>query len=128
MNSVVHFEMPSEDAKRVSDFYSNVFGWKMSIMGPEMGDYITAATAPSNEQGMSTQVGAINGGFFKKSENNKYPSVVIGVEDIKAHMEKVTQAGGKILGEAIEIPTVGWYVSFEDTEGNRASLLQPAKM
>lgn len=128
MNSVVHFEMPSEDAKRVSDFYSNVFGWQMNIMGPEMGDYITAGTAPSNEMGMSTQPGAINGGFFKKSENNKYPSVVIGVEDIKAHMEKVTHAGGKVLGEPVEIPGVGWYVSFEDTEGNRVSLLQPAKM
>src|SRR5258708_5330872 len=128
MNSVVHFEMPSEDTKRVSDFYSNVFGWNMNIMGPEMGDYIVASTAPSNEMGQSTTPGTINGGFFKKSENNKYPSVVIGVEDIKAHMEKVTQAGGKVLGEPVEIPSVGWYVSFEDTEGNRVSLLQPAKM
>ena len=38
----------------------------------------------------------------------------------------VTEAGGKVLGEPAEIPGVGKYVSFFDTEGNRISLLQPA--
>ena len=28
MNSVVHFEMPAEDQKRMADFYTKVFGWK----------------------------------------------------------------------------------------------------
>ena len=41
-NSVVHFEMPYEDAKRVSDFYSQVFGWDMQNAGPDMGNYILA--------------------------------------------------------------------------------------
>jgi hypothetical protein len=30
-----------------------------------------------------------------------------------------------VLGEPMEIPGVGRYVSFTDTEGNRVSLLQP---
>ncbi len=127
MNSVVHFEMPNQDPKRVSDFYSNVFGWKMTMSGPEMGNYIMATTTESGDKGPKNP-GAINGGFFTKSENNAHPSVVIAVEDIKAHIEKVTQAGGNVLGEPIEIPHVGWYVSFEDTEGNRVSLLQPTVM
>jgi predicted enzyme related to lactoylglutathione lyase len=38
---------------------------------------------------------------------------------------RVTAAGGKILGEPMDIPGVGAYVSFTDTEGNRVSLLQP---
>jgi len=41
-------------------------------------------------------------------------------------MRKVTAAGGKVLGEPMEIPGVGQYVSFIDTEGNRVSILQPA--
>jgi hypothetical protein len=53
------------------------------------------------------------------------PSIVISVDDIKTHMNKVTQAGGKVLGEPMAIPGVGSYVSFIDTEGNRVSLLQP---
>jgi len=78
--------------------------------------------------------GRINGGFFKKSEKNQLPSVVIAVDDIKAAMKKVEEAAGKILGgqnankEPVDIPGVGLYISFEDTEGNRASLLQPKGM
>ena len=55
----------------------------------------------------------------------QYPSVVIAVGDIHASMKKVTDAGGKVLGEPMEIPGVGQYVSFFDTEGNRVSILQP---
>jgi hypothetical protein len=55
----------------------------------------------------------------------QYPSVVIAVEDMKASIGKVTTAGGQVLGEPMEIPGVGLYVSFEDTEGNRVSMLQP---
>jgi predicted enzyme related to lactoylglutathione lyase len=39
-------------------------------------------------------------------------------------MKKVTAAGGKVLGEPMDIPGVGWYVSFSDSEGNKVSLLQ----
>ncbi|TMH31553.1 MAG: VOC family protein, partial [Betaproteobacteria bacterium] len=34
-------------------------------------------------------------------------------------------AGGTVLGEPMNIPGVGAYVSFTDTEGNRVSMLQP---
>jgi len=42
-------------------------------------------------------------------------------------MKKVQSAGGKVLGEPLEIPGIGWYVSFFDTEGNRVSMLQPQR-
>lgn len=40
-------------------------------------------------------------------------------------MAAVTAAGGKVLGEPMEIPGVGKYVAFMDTEGSRVSMLQP---
>jgi predicted enzyme related to lactoylglutathione lyase len=40
-------------------------------------------------------------------------------------MKKVEKAGGKVLGEPWDIPGVGLYVAFIDTEGNRVSMLQP---
>ena len=40
-------------------------------------------------------------------------------------MQKITAAGGTLLSEVTDIPGVGKYVSFLDTEGNRASILQP---
>src|SRR5262249_12674991 len=53
------------------------------------------------------------------------PSTVFGVADLTAAVRSATGAGGKVLGEPLEIPGVGQYVSFTDTEGNRVSMLQP---
>jgi uncharacterized protein len=50
---------------------------------------------------------------------------VIAVDDIHDAVRRVTDAGGTVLGEPMEIPGVGHYVSFTDTEGNRVSMLQP---
>jgi predicted enzyme related to lactoylglutathione lyase len=55
----------------------------------------------------------------------QYPAVVIAVDDIRGAMRKVKDAGGNVIGDPMEIPGVGQYVSFFDTEGNRASILQP---
>jgi predicted enzyme related to lactoylglutathione lyase len=128
MSPVVHFEMPAEDRKRVADFYTNVFGWKTQMLGPEMGDYVLATATESGKDGRPKRPGAINGGFFPKADNKpaQYPSVVIAVEDLREHMKKVEKAGGKVLGEPWNIPGVGLYVAFIDTEGNRVSMLQPS--
>ncbi len=141
MNSVVHFEMGYEDKKRMADFYSQVFGWKNQMMGPEMGNYVVATTGESDDpSGRPTKPGYINGGFYQKTENplSHAPSVVIAVDDIHASMKEVEKAGGKILGgmdqagkhsmEPMEIPGVGLWISFQDSEGNRVSMLQPKGM
>jgi uncharacterized protein len=134
MNPVVHFEMPADDRSRMIDFYSKAFGWKANQLGPEMGDYVVVDTAEVGPDKFPTEKGRINGGFFQKTPDNAYPSIVIGVEDIRAAMKRVTDAGGKVLGGAYkagepdEIPGVGLYCSFIDSEGNRAAMLQPSPM
>ncbi len=126
MNPVVHFEMPYDNAARMTKFYESAFGWKMKPFGEDMGNYVTAETTPS-PAGRPQQPGAINGGFFPRKADwpAQHPSVVIAVDDIQASMKKVSTAGGKLLGEPMEIPGVGKYVSFIDPEGNRVSMLQP---
>lgn len=127
MNPVVHFEMPYENRERMAKFYESVFGWKTQMLGEEMGSYVLATTAESDAK-PGAPAGAINGGFFAKKPDwpAQYPSVVIAVEDIGRSMSGVKDAGGQVLGEPMEIPGIGSYVSFLDTEGNRASMLQPA--
>jgi predicted enzyme related to lactoylglutathione lyase len=49
----------------------------------------------------------------------------VAVADIAAAMKRVAAAGGQVLGDPMDIPGVGKYVSFFDTEGNRISMLQP---
>jgi predicted enzyme related to lactoylglutathione lyase len=127
MDPVVHFEMPAEDRKRMSGFYTKAFGWKTNQLGPEMGEYVLVTTTEVDENMMPKKPGAINGGFFQKTDDvaSQYPSVVIQVDNLKESMKKVEKAGGKIHGEPMEIPGVGLIVSFFDTEGNRVSMLQP---
>lgn len=125
MDPVVHFEIPYEDAARVADFYGAVFGWQTQALGPKMSNYVVANTCEV-VNGRPTLPGAINGGFFEKMPNGpaQHPSVVIAVENIQASIAKVEGAGGTVLGEPMNIPGIGAYVSFLDTEGNRVAMLQ----
>ena len=126
MNPVVHFEMPAEDRKRMASFYSEVFGWQSKQLGPEMGDFVTVVTTES-ENNMPKKPGTINGGFYQKTGDvSQTTTVTIQVEDIKAFREKIVKAGGKISGEIMEMPNLGLFLSFFDTEGNRVNLIQPA--
>ena len=126
MNAVVHFELPYDNRERIARFYQSAFGWKMQMLGPEMGNYVLTTTAEEDAvpDGMR---GAINGGFFPRdtSKPAQHPSVVVGVPDIQVAMKAVKDAGGEVLGTPMEIPGVGQYVAFHDPEGNRLSMLQP---
>ena len=136
-NPVVHFEMGYFDRDRVKKFYSSAFGWRMQQFGEDMGNYVVAQTADTDEQGMVKTPGTINGGFYAKTDSpdSHAPSIVISVEDIKKAIEDVNAAGGKIKGgmtpdgkhtmDPTMIPGVGLWISAEDTEGNRFSILQP---
>ncbi len=128
MSPVVHFEMPAVDKKRTADFYSKVFGWKMTQMGQEMGNYLMAATTQTDANNMVVTPGTINGGFFdrKDDELSRAPHVVIAVENLKESMQIVKQSGGKIMGLVMDIPGIGQYVSISDTEGNIVGMLQPS--
>src|SRR5882724_275594 len=125
---VVHFEMPVEDRKRMAKFYNKAFGWQTQLLGEDMGNYVLATTtAEVDKKGRPKKVGMINGGFFPRDDKKpaQFPSVVIAVDSIKKSMDKVNKAGGEVLGEPMEIPGFGMYVSFFDTEGNRVSIMEP---
>lgn len=133
MNPVVHFEMPSRDNGRMSKFYATAFGWKTQQLGPEMGNYVVVQTTETGTDNFPKEPGRINGGFFGRTAEDQGPSVVIAVDDIRAAMKKVADAGGKVLGgqkpgEPDDIPGIGLYSAFIDTEGNRVGMLQPAPM
>ena len=129
MNPVVHFEMPAENRKRMAEFYTKAFGWKTQQLGPEMGDYVVVSTSETDDKGHPLKPGMIGGGFYQKTDDplSHHPSVVIAVDNVNESIKKVKDSGGKILGETMEIPGIGMYVSFLDTEGNRVSILQPSE-
>lgn len=130
MHPVIHFELPAQDRERSAEFYEKAFGWNMLRMGEEVGNYIMVQTGPTKENGMMEQTNMINGGIFEPGADAgpQAPSVVVHVDDIDKHIPVVQAAGGTVLGEPMDIPGVGRYVAFRDTEGNQLSMLQPLPM
>src|SRR5436305_15279578 len=96
MNPVVHFEMGYFNNERMKKFYETAFGWKMQQMGAEMGNYVVAHTAETDDKGMVKTPGTINGGFYQKTDNplSDSPCVVVSVPDIKTAMKAVEACCG----------------------------------
>ena len=125
IDPVIHFEMPAADTERVRKFYESAFGWQTTPLGPEAGDFVLAFTIETDEKTrMPKKRGAINGGFYKKTKPDEHIRLTILVDDIREAMKKIEAAGGKVLGEPFELPGVGLFVSFMDTEGNLATINQ----
>jgi len=127
MNPVVHFEMPAKDKSRMRKFYEQAFGWQTQQLGEDMGQYVLVTTAESGSDGRPKNPGAINGGFYQRTDDpvSQTTGLVVAVENLEESMRKATAAGGTLHGAPQDIPGVGRFVSVIDTEGNRVSLLQP---
>ncbi|MCK6462419.1 MAG: VOC family protein [Candidatus Pacebacteria bacterium] len=131
MNPVVHFEMPYEDRERVAKFYQKAFGWETQMMGEDMGNYVLAMTTETDEKRMVKKPGAINGGFYPRAYDPKErysPRIVIAVDDIMEAIKNVKKEGGMVEDEPMDIPGVGRFVIFADTEGNYVGMIQSVNM
>ena len=123
----MHFEIPAEDEKRAQAFYKSVFGWQMNPI-PGMG-YTMIGTTPSDQNGIPTDVGAINGGMMKRKAPFKGPVITISVDEINTALENVEKLGGKVVSrkDAIGDGSMGFTAYFNDTEGNLIGLYQTAQ-
>jgi hypothetical protein len=125
MDKVVHFEVPADDIERAKKFYSSVFGWQMQDM-PEM-EYVIAHTVEVDEKMMPKESGAINGGIMKRSKAIKSPVIAMSVSSIDAYIQKIKNAGGKIVKPKVAIGSMGYYAYESDSEGNAIGLWENAK-
>ena len=129
MNPVVHFEMPAKDKARMRTFYEQTFGWRTQLLGEEMGSYVLVTTTEADADGRPKQPGAINGGFYQRTDDpvSQTTGIVVAVENLEESMRRAKAAGGTLHGEPQDIPGVGRFISVIDTEGNRVSMLQPTR-
>ena len=127
MDSVVHFEIPAKDVKRASAFYAKAFGWQINQV-PNF-DYWSIGTTESDQNGMPSKPGAINGGMGTKGKTApKLPTITINVADIDAALDSVKKLGGKVTGKKSPVGDMGFVAYFEDTEGNVMGLWQSTRM
>jgi len=122
MNKVVHFEIPFDDKDRAEKFYSKMFGWEINEM-PEI-PYTSITTTPTDENMMPLTPGSINGAFVERGGDAPSPVITISVDSIDECLEKIEAAGAKLLSPKGEVPGMGYFAYFTDTEGNVIGLWQ----
>ena len=122
MGKVVHFEIPTDDMARASAFYRSIFDWQLMDMSGQGMDYTLVMTTPVDEQQQPTEPGAINGGMMKRSDDTPSPVVTIDVASIDDTLERIEAQGGTTVAPRQEIPGMGAYAYFKDSEGNTMGL------
>ena len=129
MNRVIHFEIHAKDLNRAQQFYGDVFGWKITDLGPQMGNYRMVETG---ENAPGTRWPGINGGITPRMGD--VPAVgqavnafvcTIGVDNVDTYIDKVKNAGGTMAFDKMDVPGVGWLAYCKDPEGNIFGVLQP---
>ena len=111
---ITHIELSTRDIEETKKFYQSIFEWEIEDF-PEM-NYATFQA-----------VGGTGGGFNPISDD--FPAgtmmIYINTPNLEDTLEKIKSAGGTILLEEYEIPTVGRMATFKDPTGNVVSLLEP---
>ena len=105
---VVHWEFWSAEPGRIAEFYQRVFEWKVRSI-PDL-DYRLVETGGG---------GGINGGIMTPKAG-PWPAklaLYIDVDDIDKFIQRIQEAGGKILVPKTQVPGVGELSLFEDPDG-----------
>ena len=121
MKRPVHFEIHASDPSKLVDFYSDVFGWKITHL-PEMSYWL-----------IETGTGeGINGGLMKRHgpkpvADNPVNAFVCSmeVESVDDAMARALKAGGVIALPKMAIPGVGYQAYVKDPDENIIGLHQP---
>ena len=126
MGKVVHFEIPTDDVARAKEFYGSIFGWQLQDMqGEAMGLYTLALTTPVDETTqVPTEPGAINGGLMKRAADTPSPVITIEVDGIDDALKKIEAGGGSTVQARTEMPGIGAFAYFKDSEGNVMGLFE----
>ena len=129
MDKVVHFDIPADDAERAKKFYKSIFGWDISDV-PGM-PYWIVRTVKVDDKMMPMEMGAINGGIFKREDKaalgSQGPILVINVPNAKAYCQKIEKSGGKVIAQPAKVMEMGVYAKVMDTEGNVIGIWEDIK-
>lgn len=110
---VVFFEIHGNDGSRLREFYREMFGWKMDLLG----DY--AMVAP----GIGGPEPGVGGGITSSPEG---PRVLIYVQvaNLEESLAKAESLGGKRIMPPFDVPNGPTIARCADPEGNYVGLVQ----
>lgn len=110
----MHFEIGCRDTAQAAQFYSSLFGWSTTQMGPAA---MINTGASEGIQGHFTALG---------HEPFRYTMFYVNVDDIDAYVAKCEALGGKIVVPRQDIPGYGSFAWLSDPDGNTVGLWKPA--
>jgi predicted enzyme related to lactoylglutathione lyase len=111
---IVHYEIAAKDLSTLKKFYEDLFDWKITSFGPQMGDY----------HGIDGKQGApfgIDGGMMARQEQDTLPSVRLyaNVGSADAFFEKAKGMGCPTIMDPISVEGAGIRIALVlDPEGN----------
>jgi predicted enzyme related to lactoylglutathione lyase len=110
---VVHFDITGPNAEELQTFYSQLCGWKLTPLAPEMMYSL-----------VDTQAGSgINGGIGAAPEGPGGVTFYAYSDDLQASLDKAVSLGGKVTQEVMAIPGVVALAMFADPAGNHIGLV-----
>lgn len=129
MDKLVHFELPVADMARAKDFYSSIFGWRLSDWPmPDGTTYVGVNTVEVDEMTrLPKEPGAINGGMVQRSKEVPHPIFAINVPTIDQRIAQIHKAGGNVIKPKVDIMGMGYYAYVTDSEGNVIGLWEDIK-
>jgi predicted enzyme related to lactoylglutathione lyase len=117
---VVWFEILGKDGKKLQNFYSELFDWKINADNPMQYGMVEAA-GNGNEPGK----GSIGGGIGSGQPGvPNYVTFYVQVNDPDAYLKRVESKGGKVIVPTTEIPNMVTFALFADPEGNVVGLVK----
>jgi predicted enzyme related to lactoylglutathione lyase len=121
-NAVAHFEIYADDPDRLGNFYTSLFDWKIQSMPGS--DYRLIRTVDTDDKGMATQPGGINGGMMKRPPGYEGKAWVnyVNVEHLDTSLARAQQLGAKVMRGKAAVPGMGWFAMLIDPQGNPFAL------
>jgi len=125
-HTVVHFEIPANNPEKLSEFYKNLFGWKIEKMSMGDMDYWMIETRAGTSQDMekARTTAGTNGGMMKKMDAGQRPVNYVMVESVDDFSKKIQNLGGKIIVPKTPIPNMGAFAVALDPEGNPVGIFE----
>ena len=115
----IYFEIQADDTKRAIDFYSQVFGWKFSLVPGLPIPYWTIET------------GGSRGGLLQRPAKTPPPQsgtnafvCSLEVENFDATAQTIQELGGIVALPKFAVPNTCWQGYFVDPEGNTFGIFQ----
>ena len=114
-STIIHFEIPADEPEKLAQFYSKLFGWKITRLQEEE-EYWYIETQPNVEKGLS-------GGISSKTSLVKSPLNFYQVDSLDEAIEYAKSLGGTVQVSPQKVPDGIWAI-INDPEGNQFALFQ----